>query len=64
MAVTSVNKHVVESTPPPKRAEETHRPPVHENRTPEQVPKPAPTPPKPVINTQGQETGRHLNVTA
>ncbi len=66
MDVKSVSKPAVQSTQqPPKHTEEARRAPSRESKPPEQPPvKSAQASPKPVINTQGHETGRHLNVTA
>ena len=64
MDVKSVSKPAVQSAPPPKHTEEARKPPVRDSKPPEQQAVAKPTPPKPVVNTQGQETGRHLNVTA
>ncbi len=65
MDVKSVSKPAVQSTPPPKHTEEARKASVRDSKPPEQQPpKVAQTAPKPVVNTQGQETGRHLNVTA
>lgn len=65
MDVNSVNKPAVQAMPAPKRTTESRPEPERENKPPEsQVRSEAQTPPKPVINTQGQVTGRTLNVTA
>jgi hypothetical protein len=52
--------------PAPKRAVEAHPAPARENKPKEnEVHKNAQAQQsKPVVNTQGQVTGRHLNVTA
>ncbi len=65
MDVSSVNKPAVQNTTPPKRAAESQRNPVRDSKPPEnEARKVAQAAAKPVVNTQGQVTGRHLNVTA
>ena len=65
MDVSSVNKPVVKPTAAPKPLTESHQQPVRVAKHAEnESPKVAQTAAKPVINTQGQVTGRHLNVTA
>lgn len=65
MDVNSVSKPAVQATPAPKRTTES-RP----ESEPQSKPRESQTrnevqaSPKPVINTQGQVTGRTLNVTA
>ena len=65
MDVNSVNKPVVQPVPAQKRQTEARQASAEQNK-----PKMAETnkvnevKPKPVVNTQGQVTGRHLNVTA
>ncbi len=63
MDVRSVNKPVVHATPPPKRPEQARPSPENKPHTNE-VHKAEQAPNKPVVNTQGNVTGRHLNVTA
>jgi hypothetical protein len=63
MDVKSVSTPAVR--PAPRHTEEAHKPPVHQNKPPEHdSTKAAQTAPKPVVNTQGQQTGRYLNVSA
>lgn len=65
MDVKTVSKPAVQPAPTPKR-------PVDEAQSSERQPKPqenqqrqvAPVKQSPVVNAQGQITGRHLNVTA
>lgn len=65
MDVSSVNKPAVQSANAPKRTAENHQPSVRDSKPPENdARKVTQNAPKPVINTQGQVTGRHLNVTA
>lgn len=65
MDVSSVNKPAVQHTTAPKRAVENQQPPVRDNKPQEnESRKVTQTAAKPVVNTQGQVTGRHLNVTA
>ena len=67
MDVNSVNKPAVQPAPAPKRTAEAHPAPVRENKPHENeaAHKTAQAQQnKPVVNTQGQVTGRHLNVTA
>lgn len=67
MDVNSVNKPAVQPAPAPKRASEVHPAPGRENKPHENeaAHKSAQAQQnKPVVNTQGQVTGRHLNVTA
>ena len=65
MEVNSVNKPAVQAAPPPKRTEQTRPEPERENKPGEtEARKEVQPPPKPVINAQGQVTGRTLNVTA
>ncbi len=65
MEVNSVNKPAVQAPPPPKRAAEARPDPERESKPPEaEARKEVQPPPKPVINAQGQVTGRTLNVTA
>ena len=67
MDANSVNKPAVHQAPAPKRREEARPAPVqenkpHENEVAHKSAQSQPT--KPVVNAQGQVTGRHLNVTA
>jgi hypothetical protein len=62
MDVASVTKAVIQATQAPKRAQETQNS-EFKPKEPE-ARKSGETEPKPVINTQGQTTGRLLNVTA
>ena len=65
MEVNSVNKPTVQAAPPPKRTSETRPAPEREIKLREtETRKEVQAPPKPVINAQGQVTGRTLNVTA
>lgn len=67
MDVKSVNKPAVQPTPEPKRTVEARPAPVRDNSRPHdyEAHKAAQAQQnKPVVNTQGQATGRHLNVTA
>jgi len=65
MDVSSVNKPAVQPARAPKRIVEAHQTPVRESKPHEsETRKVAQAAPKPVVNTQGQVTGRHLNVTA
>lgn len=65
MDVSSVNKPAVQPAPVPKRPAERPHAPVPESKPPEdQARKAAQAAPKPVVNTQGQLTGRHVNVSA
>ncbi len=65
MDVKTVSKPAVQPAPTPKRS-------VDQNSSVERQPKPqekeqrqeAQAKPNPVVNAQGQVTGRHLNVTA
>lgn len=62
MDISSVVSAAVQANQAPKRADETQNREV-KSREPE-VKKFAEVEPKPVINTQGQTTGRILNVSA
>ncbi|MDO8287404.1 MAG: hypothetical protein Q7T69_20550 [Rhodoferax sp.] len=65
MDVSSVNKPNVQHANAPKRVAENQKPPVRDSKPPEnETRKAEQTAAKPVVNTQGQITGRHLNVTA
>ena len=65
MDVNSVNKPAVQAAPPTKRTSEVRAESARENKTKENEARTEATaPPKPVINAQGQVTGRTLNVTA
>lgn len=65
MDVNSVNKPTVQAAPPPKRVAETRPEPERENKAREtEAQKEVQPPARPVINAQGQVTGRTLNVTA
>lgn len=65
MEVNSVNKPAVQAAPPPRRTEQARPEPERENKPREtEARKEVQPPPKPVINAQGQVTGRTLNVTA
>lgn len=65
MEVNSVNKPAVQAAPPPKRAEQARPEPERENKPrATEASSEVQLPPKPVINAQGQVTGRTLNVTA
>lgn len=65
MDVNSVNKPPVQAASPPKRAAEVRAEPEREMKpTEKEASKEVQAPPKPVINAQGQVTGRMLNVTA
>jgi hypothetical protein len=62
MEVSTVRQQPVQRVEAAKRPEESRpkeaKPPVQEGN------KPVEQPPKPVVNTQGQTTGRVLNVSA
>lgn len=65
MDVSSVNKPAVQNAAPPKRTAENQQPPERNSKPQENETRKVPqTAAKPVVNTQGQVTGRHLNVTA
>lgn len=65
MDVSSVNKPAVQHANAPKRVTENQKPPERDSKPPEnETRKAEQTAAKPVVNTQGQVTGRHLNVTA
>ncbi len=65
MDISSVNKPAVQNVAPPKRAAENQQRPERDNKPNEdETRKALQTAAKPVVNTQGQVTGRHLNVTA
>ena len=67
MDIKSVNKSAVEPAPAPKRSAEARPAPARDNNSrPENEAHKATQAQhnKPVINTQGQVTGRNLNVTA
>ena len=65
MDVNSVNKPTVQAAPPTKRVEAVRPEPEREKTTKaNETNKEVQAPPKPVINAQGQVTGRTLNVTA
>ncbi|MES2950923.1 MAG: hypothetical protein V4858_20505 [Pseudomonadota bacterium] len=66
MDVNSVNKPVVQAAVAPKRPTENQQnPPVREKQAQDnETRKAEPAPAKPVVNTQGNVTGRLLNVTA
>lgn len=66
MDIKSVNKPAVQPASPPKRPTEARPAPVRENKPHENEARKATQAQqtKPVVNTQGQVTGRHLNVTA
>jgi hypothetical protein len=65
MDVKTVSKPVIPSTPAPKRASEQSQAAAQENRPQtNEARRDNPPKPNPVVNTQGQVTGRHLNVTA
>lgn len=67
MDVKSVNKPAVQPAPATKRTAEARPAPVRENKPQENEAHKttqAQTPAKPVVNTQGQVTGRYLNATA
>ena len=65
MEVKTVSKPAVQPAPAPKRSAEVGANPARDNKPKENVAQHvAPAKPKPVVNTQGQVTGQHLNVTA
>ncbi len=69
MDVKSVNKPAVQPAPAPKRPAEVRPEPVRDNNKPQdnearKAAQAQAQQSKPVVNTQGQVTGRHLNVTA
>ena len=67
MDIKSVNKPAVEPAPAPQRSAEARPAPAHDNKKPHENEAHRAAQAqhnKPVINTQGQVTGRHLNVTA
>lgn len=63
MDVSTVNKPAVQTTPPPKRTEPVHKEATKPQQTEAKKAQPE-AKPEPVVNTQGQRTGRLLNVTA
>lgn len=65
MDVSSVNKPTVQNAAPPKRSAENQQKTERDSKPNEdETRKALQTAAKPVVNTQGQVTGRHLNVTA
>jgi hypothetical protein len=65
MDVTTVKKPTVQPAQAAKRPEQVQRSQTSEVKPKEaERPKAAEVKPKPVVNTQGQTTGRLLNVTA
>lgn len=65
MDVSSVNKPAVQNAVPPKRTAENRQPQERDSKPNEnETRKVTHSEVKPVFNTQGQVTGRHLNVTA
>ncbi len=65
MEVKTVSKPAVNSAPAPKRSEAQIQAKAQENRPKEnESQRPVPIKPNPVVNAQGQITGRNLNVTA
>ena len=65
MDISSVKKPAVQNAAPPKRTAENRQPPERDSKPNESETRKVPqTAAKPVVNTQGQVTGRHLNVTA
>jgi hypothetical protein len=65
MDVSSLKKQVVSSSPPPKRAEEANNKPAEKPPVKSETAKAnAAVQAQPVINSQGQVTGRKLNVSA
>lgn len=62
MEVSSAKSAPVQTTQQPTRLQKTEQT-QQESRQREVANKPAP-PPKPTVNTQGQTTGRLVNVTA
>jgi hypothetical protein len=66
MDVNSVKRPVVQPTAPAKRPEpqqQTQKR-VEAQKSADTAPKAQEPKPKPVVNSQGQMTGRHLNVSA
>jgi hypothetical protein len=65
MDISSVKTPAVRAAPPPKNAAEAN---AEKSRTAKsqetEITKPPAAKPTPVVNTQGQTTGRLLNVTA
>jgi hypothetical protein len=65
MEVKPANKPVAPPAPAPKRPVESQQAQERQSKSQESArPKVDQPAPKPVINTQGQVTGRHLNVSA
>lgn len=65
MDVSTVKSAPVTPKPPPKQAESVERVAEQAARRQASAEKAEPTPkPSPVVNTQGQQTGRLLNVVA
>jgi len=66
MSVSSVNKPAVQPSEAAKRpaAQRQSQEAVIKQRAAETPPKTQESKPKPVVNAQGQVTGRHLNVSA
>ena len=65
MDASSVKKTPVQPVQAPKRTEEAHRNEERESRPkPPEAKKVAEARPAPVVNTQGQTTGRLVNTTA
>ena len=64
MDVNPVNKPAVQNAAAPKRTAENKQPERDSKPRENESRKVPQTDAKPVVNTQGQVTGRHLNVTA
>jgi hypothetical protein len=64
MNVSSPNSSSVQSTQKPTQLQKTEQNREQTQRKEPEVKQAQPAPPKPVVNTQGQTTGRLLNVTA
>ena len=64
MNVSSLGSSPVQSTQRPTQLQKTEESSEQQQQQKSEVQQTQATPPKPVINTQGQTTGRLLNVTA
>lgn len=64
MNVSTTRSAPVQSTQQPTQRQKTVQAREQSQAQQMQVKTPPPAPPKPVVNTQGQSTGRLLNVTA
>jgi hypothetical protein len=65
MDVSTVNKSAAQPVATQKRTADRETSSVRDQKSTEvEARQPTPVKPGPVVNTQGQVTGRHLNVTA